>query len=187
MALFGKKKITLDEILSSLEGLTDEERASLKDKLEDLYKAEDEREIDKIEAEKASDSETEEEKEEGVSEESEEIGKDVDELEEEAAEGGNPEAEEAIEEKDEGEEPETETETEEKAETEEHNDDISALYAMVADLKKTVEALAARFDADAKNEEEDPFEAFGSTPSNYGGEAKEASDVEKMKAKYWNL
>lgn len=185
MALFGKKKITLDEILSSLEDLTDEERVSLKDKLEDLYKAEDEREIDKIEAEKASDSETEEDKEEDVSEESEEIGKDVDELEEEAAEEGNPEAEEAIEEKDEGEEPEPETE--EEAETEEHHDDTSALYAMVADLKKTVEALAARLDADAKNEEEDPFEAFGSTPSNYGGEVKEASDVEKMKAKYWNL
>ena len=55
MSLFKKKKLTLDEILESLSNLTDEEKASLKDKLDDLYKAEDEREIDKIEEDKADD------------------------------------------------------------------------------------------------------------------------------------
>ena len=52
----------------------------LKEKEEDIDKAEDEREIDKIEREKADNSEKRDEKAEEVKEESEEIAKDVDDL-----------------------------------------------------------------------------------------------------------
>lgn len=81
MALFSKKKLSLDEILKGLESLSEEEKAQVKAKMDDLYKAEDEREIDKIEEDKASDSEEKDEKAEEVAEESEEIGKDVDSVE----------------------------------------------------------------------------------------------------------
>lgn len=81
--MFGKKR-TLDEILKDIANLSDEDKAKIKDKIEDLYKAEDEREVDKIEEDKAENTETEAEKKEEVKEESEEIGKDVDEAEDEA-------------------------------------------------------------------------------------------------------
>ena len=85
MGLFNKtqKKLTLDEILEGINNLSDEDKAKVKDKMQDLYKAEDEREIDKIEEDKAEDAETKDEKGEEVTEESEEIGKDVDEVEDE--------------------------------------------------------------------------------------------------------
>lgn len=86
MGLFGKKKYTPDEILELINGLPENERAELKGKFDDLYKAEDEREIDKIEEDKADSPETADEKAEEVSEESEEIGKDVDEIEKEGEE-----------------------------------------------------------------------------------------------------
>ena len=76
--------MTLDEILKGIYELPEEDRAKVKDKMDDLYKAEDEREIDKIEEERAEDPETEEDKEEEKEEESEEIAKDVDEVEETA-------------------------------------------------------------------------------------------------------
>ena len=76
--------MTLDEILKGIDELPEEDRAKVKDKMDDLYKAEDEREIDKIEEERAEDPETEEDKEEEKEEESEEIAKDVDEVEETA-------------------------------------------------------------------------------------------------------
>lgn len=75
--------MTLDEILKGIDELPEEERAKVKDKMDDLYKAEDEREIDKIEEERAEDPEKEEEKKEEKDEESEEIAKDVDEVKEE--------------------------------------------------------------------------------------------------------
>lgn len=83
MALFGKKKLSLDEILEGVDKLTPEEQEKVKAKMDDLYKAEDEREIDKVEDEKADDEDVKDEKEEEVDEESEEIAKDVDEVEEE--------------------------------------------------------------------------------------------------------
>lgn len=103
MALFSKK-ITLDDILKTLDELPEDQRDKVRAKVEDLYKAEDEREIDEIEEKKADDASESDEKSEEASEESEEIGKDVDEIEEEAAEGGDETAEEAEEqkEKDEG-------------------------------------------------------------------------------------
>lgn len=52
MALF-KKKRTLDEILEDVKNLTPDEAKELHEKMSDLYKAEDEREIDKIEEDKA--------------------------------------------------------------------------------------------------------------------------------------
>ena len=48
MGLF-TKKYTPDHILEFINDLPEEERSELKDKFNDLYKAEDEREIDKIE------------------------------------------------------------------------------------------------------------------------------------------
>ena len=80
--MFGKKKLTLDEILKGVDELTPEEQKKVKAKMEDLYKAEDEREIDKTEEEKSDDEEVKDEKAAEVSEESSEIGKDVDEVEE---------------------------------------------------------------------------------------------------------
>ena len=50
--MFGKK-ITLDDILKGIDNLSDEEKEKVRDKMADLYKAEDEREIDKVEKEKA--------------------------------------------------------------------------------------------------------------------------------------
>lgn len=79
--MFGKK-ITLDDILKGIDNLSDEDKAKVRDKMADLYKAEDEREIDKVEKEKANSDEKADEKGEEEAEESEEIGKDVDEVEE---------------------------------------------------------------------------------------------------------
>lgn len=73
----------LDEILESL---NEEEKKQLLDKLQDIDKAEDEREIDKVEEEKTENPEIKEEKEEEIKEESEEIGEEVKETEEEAEE-----------------------------------------------------------------------------------------------------
>lgn len=78
MALFGKK-MSLDEILKAIDTLTPDEQAKVKAKVEDLYKAEDEREIDKIEEVKGDNELGKEE----VNEESEKIAKDVDEIESE--------------------------------------------------------------------------------------------------------
>lgn len=88
MALFDKKgkKLTLDEILKGIDNLPEEEKAKVKSKMDDIYKAEDEREIDKIEEDKASDDQVKDDKAEDVKSESEEIGKEVDEVESEIEE-----------------------------------------------------------------------------------------------------
>ena len=145
MALFGKsKKLSLDEILEGINNLSEEDKAKVKTKMEDLYKAEDEREIDKIEKDKAEDSETKDEKSEEVNEESEEIGKDVDEVKEEV------ESDEASEETDKTEETEDEAipeniETEEnevvdanEVEEENEHETINLLTSRVAELEKFV-------------------------------------------------
>lgn len=108
MGLFSKeKKYTPDEILDMINSLPEDQRTSLKAKFDDLYKAEDEREIDKIEEVKTDDAETADEKAEEVKEESEEIGKDVDEIEETGTED-----EEKAEEAEKGEEDEKSEEAE---------------------------------------------------------------------------
>lgn len=83
MAIFGKKRSPIDELWEAYDKLPDEDKKSFKAKLQDIDKAEDEREIDKIEEDKADSSEEKNEKKEEVKEESEEIGKDVDEAESE--------------------------------------------------------------------------------------------------------
>ena len=83
------KMANLDEILKGIDKLSPEEQAKVKAKMEDLYKAEDEREIDKIEEDKAEDTEVKDEKSEEVKDESEEIGKDVDEVEDDFKEDGD--------------------------------------------------------------------------------------------------
>ena len=75
--------MTLEEILKAIDTLSDEDKAKLKAKVQDVKKAEDEREIDKIEEEKSDVPEVKDEKSEEVKEESEEIGKEVDEVESE--------------------------------------------------------------------------------------------------------
>lgn len=84
MALFGEKKSPVDKLWEAFDKLPDEDKASFKARLEDIDKAEDEREIDKIEEDKAEEPEKADEKKEEVGEESEEIGKEVNEAEEEA-------------------------------------------------------------------------------------------------------
>ena len=76
--MFGKKR-TLDEILKDIANLSDEDKAKIKDKMEDLYKAEDEREVDKIEEDKAENTETESENEEAAAEEPDEETEEVEE------------------------------------------------------------------------------------------------------------
>lgn len=82
MALFDKKS-SAEKVIELFDKLSDEDKEKVKshfgEKVEDLEKAEDEREIDKIEEEKADTEEVKEDKAEDVKEESEEIGKDVDE------------------------------------------------------------------------------------------------------------
>lgn len=80
MALFDKKS-SAEKVINLYNSLTDEDKEKVKnhfmEKVEDLEKAEDEREIDKIEEDKAETEPEKEEKKEEVTEESEEIGKDV--------------------------------------------------------------------------------------------------------------
>ena len=145
MAIFGKpKKLSLDEILKGIDGLSAEDKEKVHAKMQDLYKAEDEREIDKIEEDKADDSETKNEKAEEVSEESEEIGKDVEEVENEVTEDEETEGEpiEEVETEETTEEPTEETETEEEVVEEE-----SAIEDHKEDDKLTYDALTARINA----------------------------------------
>lgn len=155
MALFNKhKKLSLDEILEGINNLSDEEKAKVKTKMEDLYKAEDEREIDKIEKDKAEDSETKDEKSEEVNEESEEIGKDVDEVEEEVETSESKEAEATEETKETEDEAVPEViETEENEvvdanEIEENNkhEVINLLTSRIAELEKFVASVQPLLD-----------------------------------------
>ena len=57
-----KEKKQMADLNQMLAELSEREKQELKAKLDDLYKAEDEREVDKIEEEKADDSEVKEEK-----------------------------------------------------------------------------------------------------------------------------
>lgn len=153
MALFDKKgkKLSLDEILKGIEYLSDDDKAKVKAKMEDLYKAEDEREIDKIEEGKADDKDVADDKAEDVKEESEEIGKDVDEVEEEIETDDKAEGVETEEVAEETEEPKAEeiAETEEVEPVEEFADDKTEeqedvgerLAARVAEIEKYISEL----------------------------------------------
>lgn len=153
MALFGKKSLTLDEILKGIDGLSNEEKEKVHAKMQDLYKAEDEREIDKIEEDKAEDTETADEKAEEVKDESEEIGKDVDEVEEEVEDDETGEATEEQATEETSEDDGVETTTEELAEENEHEvikqltDRVGELEAKIKDLlelKSEMEAFTEK-------------------------------------------
>ena len=128
--MFGKKKLTLDEILKGVDQLTPEEQEKVKAKMEDLYKAEDEREIDKIEEEKADDREVKEEKAEDVSEESEEIGKDVDDVENEVEDN--------------------ETASEEETEVKEHENQDAEKWEMVEKRLSALEEFMKGYSREPK-------------------------------------
>lgn len=103
MALFDKKS-PAEKIIEMFDNLSDEDKEKVKshfgEKVEDLEKAEDEREVDKIEEEKADTEEVKEDKAEDVKEESEEIREDVDKAEaEEPAEEEQSADEEIVEER----------------------------------------------------------------------------------------
>lgn len=145
--MFGKKR-TLDEILKDIANLSDEDKAKIKDKMDDLYKAEDEREVDKIEEDKAENPETESEKKEEVEEESEEIGKDVDETEEEVEEDEEEEPE-ATDEADE-EEATDETDEENSEDDEEPQEDNTDKLGEILDRLSKIEAAIEGFNRKPK-------------------------------------
>ena len=143
--MFGKK-ITLDDILKGIDNLSDEEKEKVRDKMADLYKAEDEREIDKVEREKAETDEKADEKGEEEDEESEEIGKDVDEIEDDFdEENEKPEKTET---------PAAPTETEEDP-----KEDNAKMFAAIAERLDRIEAALGESmrnpkEADKKTSEE---------------------------------
>lgn len=140
MALFNKK-LSLDEILKGIDNLSDEEKEKVKEKVEDLYKAEDKREIDKIEEEKADNAEVADEKGEEKQTETEEIGKDVDEVEAEVTGDEAAETEEKAEETKTAPADETVKTEEELNESDtENKEDVLAGYA------DRLSALEAKFD-----------------------------------------
>lgn len=168
MALFEKKpkKLTLDEILSGIDNLSADEKEKVHAKMQDLYKAEDEREIDKIEEDKAGTETEADEKGEEVNEESEEIGKDVDDLEEEIAEDEGETVEEEKEPETEAEEIEEEAEEEaDEAEEEEKGEAMDALVARFNALEEEHAELSKKYDAlYSMLEDREKNGKFGLTP-----------------------
>ena len=140
--MFGKKR-TLDEILKDIANLSDEDKAKIKDKMDDLYKAEDEREVDKIEEDKAENPETKSEKKEEVEEESEEIGKDVDETEDEAEEDEEEESEPTDEpdEEEATEEPDEENSEDEEEPQEDNTDKLGEILDRLSKIEAAIEGF----------------------------------------------
>lgn len=140
--MFGKKR-TLDEILKDIANLSDEDKAKIKDKMDDLYKAEDEREVDKIEEDKAENPETKSEKKEEVKEESEEIGKDVDETEDEVEEDEEEESEptEETDEEEDTEEPDEENSEDEEEPQEDNTDKLGEILDRLSKIEAAIEGF----------------------------------------------
>lgn len=151
MALFDKRS-PAEKLLDAYNKLSEEDKkefhSHLEEKVEDVKKAEDEREIDKVEEEKADTKEVKNEKAEEVAEESEEIGKDVKEgeTEETAEEKKEPEAEE-----DEGEIEKAEEDVEKAKDNK-----IDALVEEFNIYKEKVDKLFAKLD-----ELEEPEQSAG--------------------------
>ena len=151
MALFDKRS-PAEKLLDAYNKLSEEDKkefhSHLEEKVEDVKKAEDEREIDKVEEEKADTKEVKDEKAEEVAEESEEIGKDVKEgeTEETAEEEKEPEAEE-----DEGEIEKAEEDVEKAKDNK-----IDALVEEFNIYKEKVDKLFAKLD-----ELEEPEQSAG--------------------------
>ena len=150
MALFDKRS-PAEKLLDAYNKLSEEDKkefnSHLQEKVEDVEKAEDEREIDKVEEEKADTKEVKDEKAEEVAEESEEIGKDVKEgeTEETAEEEKEPEKE------DEGEIEKAEEDVEEAKDNK-----IDALVEEFNIYKEKVDKLFAKLD-----ELEEPEQSAG--------------------------
>lgn len=140
--MFGKKR-TLDEILKDIANLSDEDKAKIKDKMDDLYKAEDEREVDKIEEDKAENPETKSEKKEEVEEESEEIGKDVDETEDEAEEDEEEESEptEETDEEEDTDEPDEENSEVDEEPQEDNTDKLGEILDRLSKIEAAIEGF----------------------------------------------
>lgn len=135
MALFEKKN-PYDKLKEMFNSLSDEEKSKFKAEIQDIDKAEDEREIDKIEEEKTDEPKVMEEKAEEVNEESKEIGKDIDkaeDMEEPKVEEEPVETETSVEEVEEQpmEEPVETVETEER-----HEDILSGIDARLKALEE---------------------------------------------------
>ena len=182
MKLFGKKKLSLDEILAGIEALSDEDKERLR--LE-LGGADEESTEESAEAPTEEPSGTEQAEETPAGEEPPENPE-----EEAPAEQTEPAASEQSEEDPhtEGEEsmPPPEELSEERAEKE--GDGLAALRAEMAELSKTVEALAARIGADAENNGgTDKGEAFGLAADTNGHEAPEEDDLDRAIRKHWNF
>ena len=150
MALFDKRS-PAEKLLDAYNKLSEEDKkefhSHLQEKVEDVEKAEDEREIDKVEEEKADTKEVKDEKAEEVAEESEEIGKDVKEgeTEETAEEEKEPEKE------DEGEIEKAEEDVEKAKDNK-----IDALVEEFNIYKEKVDKLFAKLD-----ELEEPEQSAG--------------------------
>lgn len=166
MALFDRKSAA-DKVIELFDKLSDEDKEVVKshfgEKVEDVEKAEDEREIDKVEEEKADNEEVKEEKAEEVAEESEEIGKDVEE-----AEGEEPAEEEApVEEEDKGEVEKAEEDVEEAKDSK-----FEALLEEFNIYKEKVDKLFAKLD-----EIEEPEEQVGLGKQRSVEEAEDDEDL----------
>jgi hypothetical protein len=148
MALFDKRS-PAEKLLDAYNKLSEEDKkefhSHLEEKVEDVEKAEDEREIDKVEEEKADTEEVKDEKAEEVAEESEEIGKDVKEGETEET------AEEEKEPEEEGEIEKAEEDVEEAKDNK-----IDALVEEFNIYKEKVDKLFAKLD-----ELEEPEQSVG--------------------------
>ena len=185
MALF-KKKLTLDEILAGIDNLSDEEKLKLGEQLKELYKADDEPETEENYEENGN--EEVEENAEGEENVEGEEGKETDgETGQESEDGGSEESEPEPEP-----EPEAEPEAEEEiSEGEEHiekeMEEFSAIRADIAELKKVVAAIAARFDADSDNEEEGEDIAWGVGAKEAKADTPPESETEKCRRKYFNF
>ena len=155
MALFGTKKSPVEKLWEDFGKLSEEDKAGFRAKLEDIDKAEDEREVDKIEEDKSESPEVEDEKKEEVGEESEEIGKDVNEAEDEAK--VDVEEEPAEEPKEEVEEPIGEEPVEEPAEPmEEMAQEVAEKeqgHDLLAGLEARLKALEDKFMSLSEKEE----------------------------------
>ena len=141
--IFKKEKKQMADVDKMLEGLSDEEKKELKAKLQDLYKAEDEREIDKVEEEKADDTDVAEEKREEVKEESEEIGKDVDETEDEVEEDEEEESEptEETDEEEDTDEPDEENSEADEEPQEDNTDKLGEILDRLSKIEAAIEGF----------------------------------------------
>lgn len=179
MALF-KKKLTLDEILAGIDNLSDEEKLKLGEQLKELYKADDEPETEENYEENGN--EEVEESAEGEENAEGEEGKETDgETGQESEDGGSEETEPEA-------EPEAEEETSEGEEhIEKEMEEFSAIRADIAELKKVVAAIAARFDADSDNEEDGEDIAWGVGAKEAKADTPPESETEKCRRKYFNF